>query len=76
MLCVLIFILRDWRDLQNFLETFLRQVYLLSEFLPEIWCEEISEEISFFIFHFDACIPKPGFTSNKPTYYLLDHGDL
>ena len=35
--------------------------YLLSEFLPEICWEEIAEEIL-------------GFSSNKPTHYLLDHG--
>ena len=44
--------------------------YLLSEFLPEICGEEIGEEI-LFVYRFDVW---PG-ASNKPTHYLLDHGD-
>ena len=48
--------IRKWRDLQfkrrpwttDFWETFTWQVYLLSEFLPEICWAEIAEEIFFF----------------------------
>ena len=50
--------------------------YLLSEFLPDICCEKIVEEI-LFLFGF-LCLAwgsNTGFSSNKPTPYLLDHGD-
>ena len=40
--------------------------------MPEICAEEIAEEI-LFVFCFDVW---PGFTSNKPTYYILDYGDF
>ena len=49
--------------------------YLLSEFLQEISWEEIAEEI-FFAFCFDGWGSNPGFSSNKPTNYLLDHEDF
>ena len=53
--------IHQWRDLQFkvdserqiFWETFHRNFYLLSEFLPEICWEEIAEEI-LFIFRFDV----------------------
>ena len=65
--------IRGWRDLlfkvytelQIFWVTFSWQVYLLSEFLPEICWEEVAEEIR-----------TQAFASNKPTYYILDHGDF
>ena len=76
---------REWRDLQLkvdserqiFWETFSWQVYLLSEFLPEICWEEVAEEI-FFVVCFDDWpgIRSLAFASNKPTHYILDHGDF
>ena len=71
-----------WRDLQFkvdserqiFWETFHCNFYLLSEFLPVICWEEIVAEI-FFVFCFDVWGSNPGFSSNKPTHYPLDHGD-
>ena len=52
-------------------------VYLLSEFLPEICWAEIAEEIVF-IFHCGdwSGIRTQSFASNKPTHYILDHGDF
>ena len=86
MLCVLIFI-HKWRDLQFnvdsegqifFLRNFSRQFYFYAQsFLPEICWEEIAEEILFvFCFWCLAWGSNPGFSSNKPTHYLLDHGDF
>ena len=48
-------------------------IYLLSELLPEIYWEQVTEEI-LFVFYFDVWGSKPGLTSNKPTHYLLDQG--
>ena len=70
-----------WRDLQFhidskrqiFWESFSLQVYLRSEFLPEIYGEKISEEIFFYISFW--CLTwdtKPHFTCTKPAHYLLD----
>ena len=51
------------------------QFYLPTEFLLEICWEEIAEEIFFRIsFWCLAWDPNPGFSSNKPTHYLLDLG--
>ena len=61
---------------QIFWEIFPGQVYLLSEFFPEIRWEEIAEENTFCILFW--CLSwgsNPGFTPNKPTHYLLDYGD-
>ena len=51
---------------------------LLSEFLPEIFWEEIAEEIIFFhiLFWCLTWFTNLGFISNEPTYYLLDYGDF
>ena len=63
---------------QIFLEKlFMAGLFLLSEFFAEICWEEIVAEI-LFIFRFDVW---PGartlaIASNKPTHYLLDHGDF
>ena len=58
-------------------ETFHGNFILLSEFLPEICWEEITEEILFLIsFWCLAWDSNLGFTSNKPTHYLLDYGDF
>ena len=83
MLCV--YFIHKWRDLQFkvdserqiFGETFHGSINLLSEFLPEICWEEIAVEILFvFRFWCLAWDSNPGFSSNKPTHYLLDHGDF
>ena len=74
--------IHKWLDLQfkvdfNILRIFSCQFYFLSEFLPEICWKEIAEEI-LFVFHF-WCLAwgsNRDFTSNKPTHYLLDHGDF
>ena len=60
----------------RFLETFTRQVYLLSEFLTEICWEAIAEEI-LFIYHFWwlTWVRTQAFATNKLTHYMLDHGD-
>ena len=74
-----------WRDLQFkvdserwiCLRNFSWQFYLLSEFVPEISWEEIVEEILFrILFWCLACGSNPGFSSNKTTHYVLDHGDF
>ena len=55
----------------DFWETF-HGNFICSEFLPEI-----SEDILFvFCFRCLAWGSNPGFTSNKPTHYLLDYGDF
>ena len=75
--------IREWRNLQLNIDSerqifekfFSWQIYLLSEFLPEICWEKIARKIFFFfIFRFDAWsgIRTQAFTSNKPTLYLLD----
>ena len=43
-------------------EKLLMAILFTLRVLPEICWEEIAEE--------------PGFSSNKPTHYLLDHGDF
>ena len=67
--------IHKWRERQIFLRNFSWQFYLLSELLPEICWEEIAEEI-FFVFCFDVWLgcSNPGFSCNKATHYLLDHG--
>ena len=48
------------------------------KFLPEIYWEEIADEIYFFQIFF-RCLTwntNPGFMSNNPTYNLLEYGDL
>ena len=59
----------------SFFKTFSWQVYLLSQFLPEICWEEIVQEL-FFIFHFVDGWPGIRTQANKPTHYILDHGDI
>ena len=77
--------IHHWRDLQFkvdserqiFWETSHGSFYLLSKFLPEICWEEIAKEILFvFRFWCLAWDSNPGFWFNKPTHYLLDHGDF
>ena len=60
------------------LRNFSRQFYLLPEFLLEICWEEIAEKILFRISVLISGLwgSNPGFSSNKPTHYLLDHGDF
>ena len=75
--------IRQWwdRDLlfkgdserQSFCETFHGNFYLLSEFVPDICWEKITEEI-LFVFRFDVWSGNA--SSNKPTYHLLDFGHL
>ena len=83
MLCVLILYISGWtyslKSTPNdrfFWEIFHGNFNLLSEFLPEIYWEEIAEEI-LFVFRFDVWpeIRTLAFSSNKPTHYLLDHGE-
>ena len=72
MLCVLIsYKFKVDSERQIFWETFHGIFILLSEFLPEICWEKIAEEILFVFWG-----SNPGFTSNKPTHYLLDYGDF
>ena len=76
--------IHKWRDLQfkvdserQIWETFHCNFILHSEFLPEFCWEEIAEEIVFVSrFWCLAWDSNPGFSSNKPTHYLLDHGDF
>ena len=82
MLCVLIFI-HKWLDLQStlndrfFERRFMAILFVLSEFLPEICWKEITEKNTFCIlFWCLAWVSNNGFSSNKPTHYLLDHGDF
>ena len=60
----------------DFLRNFLWQFYLHSELLPEICWEEVAEEILFVFFWCLAWGSNADFSSNKPTHYLLDHGDF
>ena len=67
MFCALILYVSDGTNL-----------YLFSKFLPEIWWEEINEEIFFFALSF-WCLTwntTPGFTSNKPGHFLMDYDDF
>ena len=76
--------IHKWRDLlfkvdseRQTWETFHGNFIYSLKFLPEICWEEIAVEI-LFVFRFDLW---PGtrtlaFSSNKPTHYLLDHGDF
>ena len=69
----------DFEQQISFWETISWRFYLLPEFLPEICWEEITEEIFLFFHTSFWCLTwytKPGFTSNKPTHYLLDYGDF
>ena len=63
----------------RFFEKLFMAIFIwLSEFLPEICWEQIAEEI-LFVFRLFWCLTwdsNLGFSSNKPTHYLLDHGDL
>ena len=62
------------RFLRNF---FIAGFILLSEFVTEICWEEVAEEILFIIhFWWLTRDTNPGFSSNKPTHYILDHGDF
>ena len=82
MLCALICI-HEWHhqqfnddsERQIFLINISWHVYLLPDFLPEIYWEEIAEEIFFFHISFLSLTwdMNPGFPFNKPTYYLLDY---
>ena len=60
----------------RFFEKLFMEIFIYSEFLPEICWEKITEEI-LFVFCFDVWpgATNPGFTSNKPTHYLLDHDE-
>ena len=75
--------MHNWLDLQFkvdserqiFWETFNGNFIYFSEFLPEICWKEIAEEI-LYIFRFDVWPGTRTFSANKPTHYLLDHGDF
>ena len=57
----------------KFFRLFHGKFYLLLELMPEICWEEIAEEIFIFILLMANLGYEPGgFTSNKPTHYLLD----
>ena len=61
---------------QIFWETFHGNFYLFPKVLPETFWEEIAKENIFRILFW--CLARgsnPGFSSNKPTLYLLDYGD-
>ena len=76
MLCVLILYISggtySLRSIPNdrFLRNFIMAILLTRRVLEICW-KEITEEIPS-VFCFDVW---PGFTSNKATHYLLDHGD-
>ena len=80
MLCVLIFI-HKWRDLQFkvdserqiFWETFHGNFISTLRFLLSGNRRRNTFRISFWCLTWDS---NPGFSSNKPTHYLLDHGDF
>ena len=83
MLCVLIlyksggtYSLKSTPNDRFFEKLFIAIFHFLSEFLPEICWEKIAQEILFvFLFWCLACDSNPGFTSNKPTHYLLEYGE-
>ena len=51
-------------------------IFLLSEFLPEICWDEVTEEIfSYFRFWCLTWALNRSLMSNKPTHYLLNYGD-
>ena len=59
----------------DFLRDFSWEFHLLSEFLPDICWEEIRQKNIFrTLFRYLGWGWNPGFTSNKPTHYLLDYG--
>ena len=75
--------INKWRHLQFkidseqqiFWETFQGNFNLLSEILPEIWIRKSPKKyFLYFVLMFLAWSSNPGFTSNKPTHYLLDYG--
>ena len=60
-----------------FEKLFMAISYLLSELLPEICWEENRRRNTFrILFWCLAWGSNPGFSSNKPMHYLLDHGDF
>ena len=59
----------------RFFEKLFMEILLLTEFLPAICWEEITEEI-LFVFWCQAWSSNHGFTFNKPSHYLLEHGDF
>ena len=78
MLCALILYVQYQQlnvdsEQQIFWATFSWYVYLLSEILPAIYREEITEEIFFpyFVLMSDLAM-NLGFTSNNPAHYQLD----
>ena len=85
MLCVLI-LFNEWRETYSLKSTpndkFFKKLFVaifiyFSEPLPEICWEEITEKNTFrILFRCLAWGLNPGFSSTKPTHYLLDHGDL
>ena len=62
---VCVHFMHKWRDLQF-------KVHFERHIFARICWEEIAEGL-LFVFCFDVW-PGPGFTSNKPTHYLLDYG--
>ena len=77
--------IHEWQDLQFnvdseqqiFEKLFMAILFTFPEFLPEICWKEIAEKNTFRIsFWCLAWSSNPVFLSNKPTHYLLDHGDF
>ena len=80
MLCVLsrgTYSLRSTLNGKFFGKLFVAILFTLRVFVRNLLREEIAEGIILFGFLFwcRAWGSNPGFTSNKPTYYLLDYGD-
>ena len=57
----------------DFLRSFSWQFYLLLKVFARNLLRRNTFRISFWCL---ACGSNPGFSSNKPTHYLLDHGDF
>ena len=81
MLCVLIlyisggtYSLKVIPNDRFFEKLFMANFYLLSEFLPEICWEEITEEI-LFVFCFDVWPGTQTLAFHLISLHLLDHGD-
>ena len=84
--CVCVNFIQEWRDLQfnvdSEWQTF--EKLLHGRFIKSLsFCQKSTEKLSlkkYFLFTHSfwylACNTNPGFTSNKPTYYLLDYYDF
>ena len=76
--------IHNWRDLQFKVDSerqiFFEKLFKAILFTPRVFSRNLSERKSpkkyFLYFLCLAWGSNPGFTSNKPTYYLLGHGDF